>query len=58
MHNIYLSFIEKVWSMKNAFIPVQKNKQTKKYKGFITVYQGKSFGSRILHQVFKKMTLK
>ena len=56
MHNIYLNFIEKVGSMKYAFIPVQKKK--KKSKTFVTVYQGKSFGSPNLHQVFMKMTLK
>ena len=57
MHNIYLNFIEKVGSMKYAFIPVQKKKK-KKSKTFVTVYQGKSFGSPNLHQVFMKMTLK
>ena len=55
MHNIYLNLIEKVGSMKNAFIPAQKKENS---KTFVTVYQGKSFGSPILHQVFMKMTLK
>ena len=55
MHNIYLNLIEKVGSMKNAFIPAQKKENS---KTFVTVYQGKSFGSPNLHQVFMKMTLK